>query len=49
MLFFSSCANMLEERFVENNDDNNEEERTTFLDSGLPQEAQEIILLETKF
>ena len=43
MLLFSACANTPEVRFVENNDDE-EEERTTFLDSGLPQEARVIIL-----
>ena len=41
MLLFSACANTPEVRFVENNDDyGGEEERTTFLDSGLPQEAR---------
>ena len=38
MLFFSTCANTPEVRFVKNNVDD-EEERTTVLDSGLPQEA----------
>ena len=44
MLFFITCANTPEVRFAENNDDEEEEERTTFLDSGLPQEAQVITI-----